>query len=145
MLEDAFELLVVNAAHIKAVPGRKADVRDAEWIADLLCHGPLRASFVPSPPGTGAARADPLPLGVEPGAGPRRSTGPEGPGGSEHQARLGRLRGGGRLGSGHPAGADRGLGGSGGPRARSHAGQAVRPSRRRSRGGLAAIRGSPWA
>lgn len=50
ILEDAFELLVVNAAHIKAVPGRKTDVRDAEWIADLLCHGLLRASFVPSRP-----------------------------------------------------------------------------------------------
>jgi transposase len=44
------ELLVVNAAHIKAAPGRKTDVRDAEWIADLLCHGLLRASFVPSRP-----------------------------------------------------------------------------------------------
>ena len=50
ILEDAFELLVVNAAHIKAVPGRKTDVRDAEWIADLLCHGLLQASFVPSQP-----------------------------------------------------------------------------------------------
>jgi transposase len=50
ILEDAFELRVVNAAHIKAVPGRKTDVRDAEWIADLLCHGLLRASFVPSRP-----------------------------------------------------------------------------------------------
>jgi len=42
ILEDAFELLVVNAAHIKAVPGRKTDVRDAEWIADLLCHAGLQ-------------------------------------------------------------------------------------------------------
>jgi transposase len=38
---------VVNAQHIKAVPGRKTDVRDAEWIADLLRHGLLRASFIP--------------------------------------------------------------------------------------------------
>lgn len=41
------ELLVVNAQHIKAVPGRKTDVKDAEWIADLLRHGLLKASFIP--------------------------------------------------------------------------------------------------
>lgn len=43
-----FELLVVNAQHMKAVPGRKTDVKDAEWIADLLRHGLVRASYVPS-------------------------------------------------------------------------------------------------
>jgi transposase len=47
LLEGSFELLLVNAQHIKAVPGRKTDVRDCEWIADLLRHGLLRASFVP--------------------------------------------------------------------------------------------------
>jgi len=41
------EVLVVNAQHIKAVPGRKTDVKDAEWIADLLRHGLLRGSFIP--------------------------------------------------------------------------------------------------
>lgn len=41
------ELLVVNAQHIKAVPGRKTDVKDAEWIAELLQHGPVKASFIP--------------------------------------------------------------------------------------------------
>jgi len=41
------EILVVNARHIKAVPGRKTDVKDAEWIADLLRHGLLQGSFVP--------------------------------------------------------------------------------------------------
>jgi transposase len=41
------EILVANAYHIKAVPGRKTDVKDAEWIADLLRHGLLRASFIP--------------------------------------------------------------------------------------------------
>ncbi len=40
-------LLVVNARHIKAVPGRKTDVKDAEWIADLLRHGLLRGSYIP--------------------------------------------------------------------------------------------------
>lgn len=42
-----FELLVVNARHVKAVPGRKTDVKDAEWLAELLRHGLLRASFIP--------------------------------------------------------------------------------------------------
>jgi len=40
---------LLNAAHMKAVPGRKSDVRDAEWIAQLLEHGLLRPSFVPPP------------------------------------------------------------------------------------------------
>jgi transposase len=47
LLEERFTLLLVNAQHIKAVPGRKTDVKDSEWIADLLRHGLLRASFVP--------------------------------------------------------------------------------------------------
>ncbi len=46
----AFELLVVNAQHMKAIPGKKTDVKDAEWIADLLRHGLLKPSFVPSRP-----------------------------------------------------------------------------------------------
>lgn len=50
ILEGAFEIVVANAQHIKKVPGRKTDVKDAEWIADLLCHGLLRPSFVPPQP-----------------------------------------------------------------------------------------------
>ena len=50
LLEGQLELLVVNAQHIKAVPGRKTDVKDAEWIADLLRHGLLRGSFIPAKP-----------------------------------------------------------------------------------------------
>jgi transposase len=50
LLEDRFELLLANAAHLKAVPGRKTDVRDAEWIAELFRHGLLRASFIPARP-----------------------------------------------------------------------------------------------
>ena len=50
LLEGDFEILVVNAHHIKTVPGRKTDVKDAEWIADLLSHGLLSASFIPSSP-----------------------------------------------------------------------------------------------
>jgi transposase len=47
LLEDQFDLLLVNARHVKAVPGRKTDVRDCEWLADLLRHGLLTGSFVP--------------------------------------------------------------------------------------------------
>ena len=50
LVEGGFALLLVNAQHIKAVPGRKTDMRDAEWIATLLRHGLLKASFVPDRP-----------------------------------------------------------------------------------------------
>jgi transposase len=50
LLEDRFALLLVNARDIKQVPGRKTDVKDCEWIADLLRHGLLKASFVPDRP-----------------------------------------------------------------------------------------------
>lgn len=50
LLEGALTVLVVNAAHIKYVPGRKTDVKDAAWIAELLAHGLLRPSFVPPAP-----------------------------------------------------------------------------------------------
>ena len=46
----SFTLLVVNAHHIKTVPGRKTDVKDAEWVAELLRHGLLRGSFIPDRP-----------------------------------------------------------------------------------------------
>jgi transposase len=47
---NLLELLLVNAHHVKAVPGRKTEVKDSEWLADLLRHGLLRASFVPDRP-----------------------------------------------------------------------------------------------
>ena len=47
VLEGHFELVLANAAHVKNVPGRKTDVSDAMWLADLLAHGLIRASFVP--------------------------------------------------------------------------------------------------
>src|SRR6202171_3308071 len=50
ILEGSFEMVVANAQHVKKVPGRKTDVKDAEWIADFLCHGLLRQSFVPPKP-----------------------------------------------------------------------------------------------
>jgi len=50
ILEGSFEILLVNARHVKAVPGRKTDVKDSEWLAELLEHGLLRGSFIPPRP-----------------------------------------------------------------------------------------------
>jgi transposase len=50
VLADGFDLVLANAAHVKAVPGRKTDVKDAEWLSELLAHGLVRGSFVPPPP-----------------------------------------------------------------------------------------------
>jgi transposase len=50
MLEDGRTIVLVNAQHMKTVPGRKTDVKDSEWLADLLRHGLLRASFIPPAP-----------------------------------------------------------------------------------------------
>lgn len=50
ILEGVCEVLLVNAHHIKALPGRKTDVKDCEWIAELLEHGLLKASFIPPEP-----------------------------------------------------------------------------------------------
>lgn len=47
LLEEEFDLMLVNAQHMRAVPGRKTDVKDSQWIAQLLAHGLLRPSFVP--------------------------------------------------------------------------------------------------
>lgn len=47
ILDGEFELVLANAMHIKNVPGRKTDVKDAQWISDLLAHGLIRSSFVP--------------------------------------------------------------------------------------------------
>lgn len=50
ILEDGFELILANAQQIKAVPGRKSDVKDCQWIADLLAHELIAGSFVPPQP-----------------------------------------------------------------------------------------------
>lgn len=50
ILEGQFELLLVNAQHVKAIPGKKTDRRDSEWLAELLQHGLLKSSFVPPEP-----------------------------------------------------------------------------------------------
>ena len=48
LLEDSFELILANPQHIKGLRGKKTDVKDCEWIADLLRHGLIRPSFVPN-------------------------------------------------------------------------------------------------
>src|SRR5580700_6427352 len=48
--DGEFELVLANAAHVKNLPGRKTDVNDATWLADLMAHGLIRASFVPDDP-----------------------------------------------------------------------------------------------
>lgn len=50
LMEGQLEVLIVNAQHLKAVPGRKTDVKDSQWIAELLQHGLLKASFIPPAP-----------------------------------------------------------------------------------------------
>ena len=50
LLEGSFEVILVNAKHVKQVPGRKTDVKDAEWLAELLSYGLLKASFIPPKP-----------------------------------------------------------------------------------------------
>jgi transposase len=50
VLEGSFELVLANAQHVRNVPGRKSDVNDAMWLADLLAHGLVQASFVPPTP-----------------------------------------------------------------------------------------------
>jgi len=50
ILEEGFEVVLVNAQHVKKVPGRKTDATDAEWLAELMLHGLLKASFIPAKP-----------------------------------------------------------------------------------------------
>lgn len=50
LLEGQFEVILVNAKHVKQVPGRKTDVKDAEWLAELLSYGLLKASYIPAKP-----------------------------------------------------------------------------------------------
>ena len=100
LLEDEFSVMVVNAAHIKTVPGRKTDVKDAEWIAELLQHGLLRASFIPERPQR-ELRDDPLPPQLDPGAQPGGQPDSEAAGRGQHQAVLGGHRRAGSFGAGY--------------------------------------------
>jgi transposase len=87
--ERGFELLLVNARHVKILPGRKTDVCDAAWLAELLEHGLLRGSFVP--PAAIRELRDLTRYRKRPVPGPHRRgpAGPQDPGGRRHQAGLG--------------------------------------------------------
>ena len=77
LLEGRFEVILVNAHRLKQVPGRKTDVKDAEWIAQLLQHGLLSPSFIPPPeirvPTRWSSRQDCPPAGVSPAVSLARS------------------------------------------------------------------------
>ena len=75
LLEDQLECWLLNAAHLHHVPGRKTDVADAAWIAQLVEHGLVRPSFEVAPPSPGAARSHPVSQDPDP------RTHPGGPGG----------------------------------------------------------------
>lgn len=92
VLEGEFEIVLVNAQHMKAVPGRKTDMKDAEWIADLLQHGLLKASFIPTSRATGRARSDPESDELASGTEPTGQSDPKGARRCQPQAGLGRHR-----------------------------------------------------
>jgi hypothetical protein len=68
VLEDAVECWLLNAQHLKKVPGRKTDVTDSEWIAELVAHGLVRSSFVPPPPIRRLRELDPVSVRADRGA-----------------------------------------------------------------------------
>jgi transposase len=84
--EGEFELVLANAAHIKAVPGRKTDMNDAMWIADLAAHGLIKASFVPDEETHGLRTLTRTREAVGARANASCSTHPEDFDGSEHPA-----------------------------------------------------------
>ena len=92
ILEASFEVLLVNAQHVKAVPGRKTDVKDCQWLAQLLEHGLLRGSFVPPAPLRELRELTRLPATACSGARPRSQPSAESAGDRQHQARRCRHR-----------------------------------------------------
>jgi hypothetical protein len=97
--DGAFELVLANAAHIKNVPGRKTDVNDATWIADLVAFGLIKASLILSLSkdrsrgrDPGAALAAARPQAADPRADPPYSADPEDARRGQHQARFGDQR-----------------------------------------------------
>ena len=88
ILEGRFALILANAAHVRNVPGRKSDVNDATWLADLLAHGLIRSSFAATGD-SGAARSDPDAQAVDARDRATRAAYPSGSGGGEHQVVFG--------------------------------------------------------
>jgi transposase len=87
--DGEFELVLANAAHVKNVPGRKTDVNDATWLADLMAHGLIRASFVPDEADPADARSAAHPQAVRARTLQPHPAHPEDAGGCQHQARFG--------------------------------------------------------
>ena len=69
LLEEGRQVILVNAQHMKAVPGRKTDVKDSQWLADLLRHGLTAGQFYPTQASAGTARLDALPQNHRAGTG----------------------------------------------------------------------------
>ena len=143
ILEDEFECLLVNARHVKQVPGRKTDVSDAAWLCQLLEAGLLSASFVPPKPIRTLRQPDPLPQGADRRAPAGGQPAAQDPRGHRDQARLRRHRHPRRLRPGdarrarrrhdRPGGARRAGQGQAAPEAAGAAGGARGPLRRRAR------------
>jgi transposase len=74
VLEDEFELWLLNARHLKNVPGRKTDVKDAEWICQLVEHGLVRPSFVPPKERSGNSEISPATAKRRSRSAPERSS-----------------------------------------------------------------------
>jgi hypothetical protein len=92
VLEDSFALTLVNAGHVKAVPGRKTDVKDAQWLCQLLEAGLLKASFVPPQADLHAQEPDAVSQGSDPGSLARGRAAARDARGRRHQAGDGRDR-----------------------------------------------------
>src|ERR1700758_478640 len=88
ILEDEFECLLVNARHVKQVPGRKTDVSDAAWLCQLLEAGVVRAELRAAETDPDAQEPDPLPEGADPGAPAGGEPVAQDPRGHRDQARL---------------------------------------------------------
>jgi transposase len=86
ILEDEFECLLVNARHVKQVPGRKTDVKDSEWLCQLAEAGLLRASFVPPEPIRALRNLNAVSQDPDPGARPRSQPAAQSLGGHRDQA-----------------------------------------------------------
>src|SRR5688500_6672064 len=114
--ERAFAMRLVHGHHVKILPGRKSDVLDAEWLAELLEHGLLRGQLRAPAGDPGTAGPDPLSETAHPGPHRRVPADPEDPGGHRDQTGFGRLGGARRLRAGHASGAGRRGTRPGGPR-----------------------------
>ena len=115
VLEDRLEVRLVNPRAVKHVPGRKTDVRDSEWLAQLLECGLLQGELHPPAPDSGSAGPDAVPEGADPGAGAPREPRGKDVGVGADQAGIRGHGPDGQDGPGDPGGLDRGADRSGDP------------------------------